>query len=358
MAQTAASKTSACLLAARTGEQQATAWNKEEEWHSWLEKDAVEIVKAATKVPRSHILKSRWVLTWKNVGTEKKPKARLCVLGFQDPRLTALETSSPTLTADGENLIMQWIATSHHLLESGDLKTAFLSGDEDPSRMTEDAIYVDLPADFKQWLRLGPDEAIRLRKAVYGKANAPLMWHRRLSRALSQAGFVPLPLDECIWVLPAKLPETTGVTTKSITERQKAFNDDAGDDTAPRPSEWVKRRRIDGILGVHVDDLLGGGGARFRKAIEWMKRELEFGAWEQRKFRFRGRELEQAADNKNIRVSMAQFVDEMETIAVPKDVRTNLDQPLGSHKVKLREHCPSSDEKAQEMLSNAILVHR
>ena len=44
-----------------------------------------------------------------NVGTEKVPKARLCALGFQDPRLTTLLKSSPTLTSDGESAILQWI---------------------------------------------------------------------------------------------------------------------------------------------------------------------------------------------------------------------------------------------------------
>ena len=105
---------------------------KLKEWASWLDKEAVEMVKDRLKVLRSHILRARWVLTWKNVGTEKVPKTRLCALGFQDPRLTTLPTSSPTLTSDGESAILQWIVNEGHLLESGDLKTAFLSGDPDP----------------------------------------------------------------------------------------------------------------------------------------------------------------------------------------------------------------------------------
>ena len=303
---------------------------KKKEWTSWLEKDAIELVKSSTKVSRSHILKARWVLTWKNVGTEKQPKARLCVLGFQDPRLTRLETSSPTLTADGENLIMQWIVNAQVMLESGDLKTAFLSGDDDPGRLGVDAIYVDLPADIKAWLKLGPDEHVRLRKAVYGLINAPLMWHKRLSRALHDAGFVPLQLDECMWVLPSGGEH---IVQKPVLERKKTFDENQDDEaletTDEKPCEWAQRRKIHGVLGVHVDDLLGGGDMKFRKAIEWLKKELEFGAWEQRKFRFRGRELEQATDNKAIVIKMTQFVDEMETIAVPKGVREDPGQELG-----------------------------
>ena len=93
---------------------------KQKEWTSWLDKEAVELVKDRLKV------------TWKNVGTEKVLKVRLCALGFQDPRLTTLPTSSPTLTSVGDSVILQWIVNEGHLLQSGDLKMAILSGDPYP----------------------------------------------------------------------------------------------------------------------------------------------------------------------------------------------------------------------------------
>ena len=72
---------------------------KQKEWTSWMDKEAVELVMDRLEVLRSHIFRARWVLTCRNVGTVKVPKAR-CALGFQDPRLTTLPTSSPTLTSD------------------------------------------------------------------------------------------------------------------------------------------------------------------------------------------------------------------------------------------------------------------
>ena len=179
---------------------------KQKEWASWLDKESVEMVKNCLKVQRSHILRARWVLTWKNVGTEKVPKARSCIPGFQDPRLTTLPTSSPTLTSDGVSAILQWIVNEGYLLESGDLKTAFLSGDPDPAHKGSDALYINPPSDLKRWLNLGPEDVLRLRKAVYGLITAPLRWHQRLSRALQQAGFVPLQMDPCVWILP--VPQT------------------------------------------------------------------------------------------------------------------------------------------------------
>ena len=125
---------------------------------------------------------------------------------FQDPLLTTLPTSSLTLTSDNKSAILQWIVNEGHLLESGDLKTAFLSGDPDPAHKRSDALYIDPPSDLKRWLKLGPEDVLRLRKAVYGLINAPLRWHQRLSRALRQAGFVSLQMDPCVWILPACSP--------------------------------------------------------------------------------------------------------------------------------------------------------
>ena len=84
----------------------------------------------------------------------KVPKARLCALGCQDPRLTTLPTSFPTLTSDGESAILQWIVNEGHLLESGDPKTAFLSGDPDPAHKGSDALCIAPPSDLKRWLKL------------------------------------------------------------------------------------------------------------------------------------------------------------------------------------------------------------
>ena len=80
---------------------------KQKEWTTWLDKEAVELVKDRKEVPRSHILRARWVLInmEKTLKQRKFRKLCCCALGFQDPRLTTLPTSSPTLTSDGESAI-------------------------------------------------------------------------------------------------------------------------------------------------------------------------------------------------------------------------------------------------------------
>ena len=69
----------------------------------------------------------------------------------------------------------------------------------------------------------------------------------------------------------------------------------------------------------------------FRKAVQWLRTELEFGTWEQSRFRFRGRELCQEYNRKSIKISMSKFVQEMEPVSVSKHVKDDLDAPLEAY---------------------------
>ena len=179
-------------------------------------------------------------------------------------------------------------------MESGILKTAFLSGDPDSAHKGSDALYIDPPSDLKRCLKLGPEDVLRLRKAVYGLINAPIRWHQRLSRALQKSGFVSLQMDPCVWILPASSP-VKHVSPVDVPTKLKAAIADSSVSLVPEThmDSWKRQRNVPGVLGVHVDDLLGGRNLAFQKAVQWLRTELEFGTWEQSRFPFRGRELSQ-----------------------------------------------------------------
>ena len=220
---------------------------------------------------------------------------------------------------------MQWIVNEGHLSESGDLKTAFLSGDPDPAHKGSDALYIDQPSDLKLWLKLGKEDVLRLRKAVYGLSNAPLRWHQRLSRALRQAGFVSLQMEPC-----AASGRVKHVLPVDVPTKLKAAVADSSVSPVPEThmNRWKRQRNVLGVLGVHVADLVGGGNLVFQEAVQWLRTELEFGTWEQSRFRFHGRELRQHYNRKSIKISMSKFAQEMEPVAVPKHVKDDLDAPL------------------------------
>ena len=128
---------------------------------------------------------------------------------------------------------------------------------------------------------MGPEDALRLRKAVYGLINAPLRWHQRLSRAVRQAGFVSLQMDPCVWILPAPSP-VKSVSSVDVPTKLRTAVADPSVPIVPeiRTDRGTRQRNVQGVLGVHADDLIGGGSLTFQKAVQWLRTELEHGTWD------------------------------------------------------------------------------
>ena len=155
---------------------------------------------------------------------------------------------------------------------------------------------------------------MRLRNAVYGLINSSLRWHQRLSRALRQAGFVPQQTGLCVWIIPMpkSVKNVSSVDVPTIL-KTAAADSSVTPETEVRMDHWKRQRHVQGVLGVHVDDLIGGRSLTFQRAVHWPRTVLEFGTWEQSRFRFRGRELSQAYSRDSIKISMARFVHELKT---------------------------------------------
>ena len=47
------------------------------------------------------------------------------------------------------------------------------------------------------------------------------------------------------------------------------------------------------MLGVHVDDVIGGGNETFDRFMTAVPKEFDFGAWDVGSFRFKGRQTSQ-----------------------------------------------------------------
>ncbi len=145
---------------------------KHREWGSWLDNKVVDLVsrKLAEKNPPKQILGSRWVLTWKSSKDCTEPvkrtatvkvhgidvdlkemstvkgktaKARLVLLGYQDPEFTRLVTASPTLGRSTRSILLAMSAHNAWPVRSLDARTAFLSGEANKSRSRP--LYMRLP---------------------------------------------------------------------------------------------------------------------------------------------------------------------------------------------------------------------
>ncbi|CAE7884699.1 RE1 [Symbiodinium microadriaticum] len=247
------------------------------EWQSWLENKVTTIAKGKG-VPKSRIIGSRWVLTWKKSSDPDdrtlSAKARLVLVGFQDPDLGRIAIDSPTLRKESKHVILSICASKGWVIWGADIKTAFLSGDQ-----SDRQLYFRPPPEVRELMNLSDDDVLRLNKAAYGLAEAPRAWFLRLTRELLAVGLTVSQLDPCVFCL-----------------RDNGTNE------------------LVGICGVHVDDLLGGGTSVMDQCLVRLKIKLPFGEFRQRTIKYTGAEIRQHPDF-SIEVTQEAYVDKLEEVS-------------------------------------------
>ena len=143
---------------------------------------------------------------------------------------------------------------------------------------------------------------------------APRLWYDKAARDLCQVGFAR-PLDRCVFM---------------------SFN---GGDLPKSVNEGMER--LDGILGLHVDDFIGGGEGMNRVAVEgwnhvpageqnfasrvkWLKTKLELGSLHLGlSFPFTGIQLTQSPNFECIQLSLENYLQKVKPIALSKERRQN-----------------------------------
>ena len=265
---------------------------KAKEIDSWISTETVAKI-LRHKVPQENIMRCRWILTWKPIDEgeqeksaskthpKHKPKARLVVLGFQDPEVDSIPRDSPTLTKLGRMLILQVAASSRWEIGSFDIKTAFLRGEEKSSRI----LGIEPPCELRDRMKLQGNEVLRLLKGAYGRVDAPFLWFMELKKALEELSFTQSPFDPCTFVL---------------------FN--------------YETNKLDGVVGVHVDDGLCCGNERFQEKLNILEKKFPFGSRKRKDFVFTGLHIKQEPDF-SIRVDQTQYVNDINPITLGKGRR-------------------------------------
>ena len=90
-----------------------------------------------------------------------------------------------------------------------------------------------------------------------------------------------------------------------------------------------KSGQVHGALGVHADDMIGGGNEAFNRVMTAVRKELDFGTWDIGNFRFKGRQICQMS-NGEIVFDTVQFKHELEQIEVSKADKTKPERILNS----------------------------
>ena len=264
---------------------------KDKEVQSWLSTETVCRI-LRHQVPIENVMRCRWILTWKpidEVGSQKSPKfapkARLVVLGYEDPLVHEIPRDSPTMSKLSRMLILQYAASMKWDIESFDIKTAFLRGEENSERI----LGLEPPAELRDKMKLAPNEILKLLKGAYGRVDAPYLWYMELKKGLEELGFTISPFDPCVFVLQNS---KSGLT--------------------------------EGLIGIHVDDGLCCGSAIFHDKIKKLEQKFPFGSRKSRNFTFTGLKIDQQTDG-SIWVNQEQYVKDIPAITVSRDRRASPD---------------------------------
>lgn len=140
------------------------------------------------------------------------------MLGYLDPKIEGIQRDSPTLNKTSRIIIFQAVSSHGWLLQSFDIKAAFLRGQAQADRITA----IDPVPEMRTALNMLPRGVGKLNKSAYSLIDAPYLWYCSLVSDLQKLNFEACPFDPCVFVLREK------------------------DGT------------LAGVLGIHVDDGVGG----------------------------------------------------------------------------------------------------
>lgn len=96
---------------------------KDKELHNWISQEAVKLIKE--QVPKHRTVQMRWIYTIKS---DNSAKARIVLIGYQDPDLGQINTVAPTMSRRTRGLYLTACAVFGWTALKGDVRGAFLQG--------------------------------------------------------------------------------------------------------------------------------------------------------------------------------------------------------------------------------------
>ena len=172
-------------------------------------------------------------------------------------------------------------------LASADVRSAFLKGDPYVDR----EMYVVPPSHgprVTDWT--SSDVLYRVRKGIFGLADAPRQWYLRLSRCMREHNWTMSHLDGACWHI------------------------------------W-RDGVLEGIVVGHVDDLLFAGSAWAKSSLERIGVELGFGSFTTNDFVWCGKRIRKESDG-TVRVNMVAYHRNLKPVFVSKLRRKDPMSPL------------------------------
>ncbi|XP_077974967.1 uncharacterized protein LOC144430759 [Styela clava] len=211
----------------------------------------------------------RWVCSMKDTEDGIIPKARLVARGFEE-QTDDIAKESPTCSKDSLRVLIAIVAQKKWKLHTIDIKTAFLQGN-----------CVDREIFLKPPKEAGTTKLWKLNKCVYGLSDASLKWYNRLKKFLVDQGAKVSASDSAVFYVYCN-------------------------------------GELQGIAGIHVDDILWSGTEYFENnLISKLRSTFLISSEKNEAFKYLGLDIQQSADE--ILINQELYVKNLETIKVTSD---------------------------------------
>lgn len=180
---------------------EAEAWKdlgwreaERDEYKSLKDSDTFDIVPRPTD-PDIQVLPSMVVYKTKqtDIESETKKKARFVVKGCCDKKKKEKQKFAPTLKFASLRMLFAIAAIFGATVKQMDVKTAFLNGD------LPEPIYVEQPKNMP--VGNPRNFVMKIKKSLYGLAEAPRLWNEKLDSELRAMGFKRLSSDPCLYAM-------------------------------------------------------------------------------------------------------------------------------------------------------------
>ena len=284
---------------------------KQSEVKNYIASKAFEALPPEVRPPKEQAIGMRWILTWKTKEDgDRKAKARAILKGFQDPEYEHRATTTPVMTRQSRQIILQMSAWQDWKVKKGDVTGAFLQGREYPGNL----FCIPCP-EILDGMGLSRDEVVRVKRGCYGLVDAPLEWYRTISAYFEEIGLIKSWTDPCCWL-------------------------------------WKPNGAIKGMIAGHVDDFLFAGPKEDKawKEIEnKIQTHFKWSEWEENSFVQCGVLVEAQPDG-SYTLSQEKYVDKISEIQINSGRRKEKNSPTNEReKGQMRAALGSLSWHAQQV---------
>ncbi|CAK0839942.1 unnamed protein product, partial [Prorocentrum cordatum] len=293
---------------------------KATEVNNYVISSALESMPPGATPPPEDVMRMRWILEWKmdETTSEKKPKARIVVLGYMDPEYEHRPTTAPTMTRTSRHPVLQAMAWLGFKGYKADVTVAFTQ-----NREIKHDLFGMPVEELAVALGMLEGVAMRLRKAGYGLVEAAIEWFMTVGEALEEFGWTQMKMDPCVLALHG---QSHGQDTSFTKEAMGLFT---GSEVMGELIAAEGDLDIVAIAGPRVDDFLLGGketDPRWIEARKKIEERFKWNVWETENFMQTVVRIRQLPDM-SFKMDQSEHVKTIEKAVVSPGRKKNKDAP-------------------------------